>query len=611
MATEPATRTFPNPYSIPTPPGAEGWETMYPYHDLFTDERRDVDEERCWILNGIHFAEPMFPFDMVSAEQCFIGVSQANSRIFAIPPALGLECRVVNGYIYFTSNGVTDPAEIERRAAEFMPRAAHYFQNWDSLYARWEERVLKAIADLESLKVPDLPGVEDMSVVMDGGGISSSHRLLVAYNRLLEFNDLIWQYHFEFLNLGYAAYLNFNQLCQQHFPGITDQAMAKMVAGIDVILFRPVEELKKLARMALEEGIGDQVKGVTSLADLEARLAGNAGGQRWLAALRQVEKPWFYFSYGNGMYHHHRSWIDDPSLPLSTLGSFVERLEAGEDIARPLQRVIEERDRITDEYRALLPEGDARNAFEEALGLARTVFPYVENHNFYVEHWFNTIWWNKCRDFGALLVKHGFIDDVEDFFFMQGYEVYDALMDLRLAWATGGIPAGGRHWKPVVAARKAIHARLRQWSPPNALGSAPDSITEPLTIMLFGVTTERINSWLSRDGDGQGSTELRGFAGSPGVVEGVARVILRVDELDQLQDGEILIAPITAPSWTPVFGRIRAAVSDIGGIMSHAAIVAREHGLPAVVGTGYGTTTIRTGQRVRVDGDNGVVTVVG
>jgi len=77
-----------------------------------------------------------------------------------------------------------------------------------------------------------------------------------------------------------------------------------------------------------------------------------------------------------------------------------------------------------------------------------------------------------------------------------------------------------------------------------------------------------------------------------------------------MRDGEILVCPVTAPSWAPVFSKIRAAVSDIGGTMSHAAIVAREYGMPAVVGTGQATRRIRTGQRLRVDGDQGIVTIL-
>ena len=75
-------------------------------------------------------------------------------------------------------------------------------------------------------------------------------------------------------------------------------------------------------------------------------------------------------------------------------------------------------------------------------------------------------------------------------------------------------------------------------------------------------------------------------------------------------EGEILVAPVTAPSWAPVFGKIKATVTDIGGMMTHAAIVCREYGLPAVTGTGTATTAIKTGQMLRVNGSTGEVTIL-
>jgi pyruvate,water dikinase len=137
----------------------------------------------------------------------------------------------------------------------------------------------------------------------------------------------------------------------------------------------------------------------------------------------------------------------------------------------------------------------------------------------------------------------------------------------------------------------------------------PETITDPIMAMLWGITMERLESWLASS-DGARALELTGVAASPGVAEGPARVILRHDQLGELEQGEILVAPSTSSSWTPVFGKIAAAVLDIGGIMSHAAIVAREYGLPAVVGTGTGTTRIKTGDRLRVDADTGLVTIL-
>jgi pyruvate,water dikinase len=100
------------------------------------------------------------------------------------------------------------------------------------------------------------------------------------------------------------------------------------------------------------------------------------------------------------------------------------------------------------------------------------------------------------------------------------------------------------------------------------------------------------------------------MAASPGVAEGKVRVLTSADQLGELQQGEILVAQITAPSWAPVFNKIAATVTDIGGMMSHAAIVCREYGLPAVTGTGFATTRLKTGQLVRVDGSAGTVTVL-
>ena len=108
----------------------------------------------------------------------------------------------------------------------------------------------------------------------------------------------------------------------------------------------------------------------------------------------------------------------------------------------------------------------------------------------------------------------------------------------------------------------------------------------------------------------EGGALLRGTPGSPGMAEGPVRVVRDAAEFGRLRPGEVLVAPYTNPAWTPLFQQAVAVVVDSGGAMSHAAIVAREYGMPAVVGTGQATRRITTGQRVRVDGDRGVVTVL-
>ena len=601
-------RGFPSPFELPVPPGCEGWEELYAPHARFSEARRDFEEGRFWFQEGLHTPEALYPFDAVVYELAIVGHNQASSRLFALPTSLGGEARILNGYLYLSPNSVVDDEIVALRTALFEERAGHYYEHWDELYQRWVDKVEVATGELRSLDVPDLPEYEDESVVTEGRGVGSSYHLLAAYDRMFEGLDRMLQYHFEFLNIGYGAYFHFYELCRSVFPDVDDRTLAKMVAGIDVLVLRPDEELKRLARLATELGIGGLVRGAGSEVELHTVLAGNEAGEQWLADYEETKDPWFYFSCGIGVfYHHHRSWIDDPTLPIAAIGAYIGRLEAGEDIARPYEAILAERERITAEYRDLLPEG-TRDAFDRSLALARTVFPYVENHNFYVDHRYLTIFWNKVREFGALLAKHGFLDDGEDVFLLRHDEVRSALEDLRLAWASGAGPAfGPEHWPAVVERRKSIYDALRRWSPVPALGQIPDDITEPVSVMLWGITTDRVQEWLSSDG---ATPELTGIPGSPGVVEGFARVILDASRAGELQRGEILVAPTTSTSWTPIFGTIAGAVLDVGGVMCHAAIVAREYGLPAVVGTGVGTKRIRTGDRIRLDADSGVVTIL-
>lgn len=106
------------------------------------------------------------------------------------------------------------------------------------------------------------------------------------------------------------------------------------------------------------------------------------------------------------------------------------------------------------------------------------------------------------------------------------------------------------------------------------------------------------------------SNTLTGFAGAAGTVEGLVRVLDRPEEGNQLQPGEILVAVTTNVGWTPLFPMAAAVVTDVGAPLSHAAIVARELGIPAVVGCGSATTRLRTGDRVRVDGGRGIVEIL-
>jgi pyruvate,water dikinase len=296
-------------------------------------------------------------------------------------------------------------------------------------------------------------------------------------------------------------------------------------------------------------------------------------------------------------------------MPFACLPEYIKRVKSGDSLERPIAKLQAERKELIEGYRELLNTDEDRAAYDQMITLAHRVFPYVEGHKFYCEHWYTNLFFNKIREFGALLSANGFFPSAEDVFQLTHYELEMAIVDLMTAWANGSPPRGPARWPSIVAERRAAIAIWAKQDTPPALGPVPDVIDDPAIVMLWGITRDNLNQWLSAE-SGADSNELRGFAASRGVVEGPARIVKSVDEISRLKKGDILVCQITNPTWAPIFQMIVAAVSDIGGSMSHAAIVAREYGLPAVVGTGNATSRIKDGQRIRVDGGRGVVTIL-
>ena len=597
---------FPSPYAIETPPGCEGWQELYPYYAVFDESRREADEGRFWFWNSMHFPLPMPAFDVACIDAPYQAVGEWQNRFFAVPPAMGIDYRVVNGYVYISGNPVTDPAKIAERVEYFQRRAGYYFEHWDEIYAKWKQKMETLIAEITDLRVPDLPEYEPDELMLEDERNTAFYDVLDAYGRTLRMGDLMWQHHFELLLLGYGAYVAFSDFCKASLPDIPDQHIAQMVAGIDVLLFKPSAELRRLAKLAIDSGVDDAFVEGRSPAEIDAALERTDAGKAWLAALEEIKDPWFNMATGDGLYHYFRSWYDDPSIAYASVVGHVRALKEGEEVERPTEDLARERERLAKEYGVLLDE-ETRATFHELLGLSRMVFPYVEEHKFFCDYWFLTRWWNKVREFGALLAAHGFLEDGEDIFQLGRHEVSAALDELLLTWATGGAPLGPTYWPPIVARRKELLERLAGWTPPPALGATPEAITDPMSIMLWGVTTQRVHAWAQAE---EGGGRLTGAAASPGVVEGRARVLVDVEQIAAVRDGDILVCPITSPAWAPIFSNVKGVVTDIGGVMSHAAIVCREYGLPAVVGTGRATAEIETGQMIRVDGTSGVVTIL-
>lgn len=601
-------RQFPRPDEVPVPSGAEDWRSLYNWYHVF-DGQPGPDADGFWFQDALHHPDVMRPYDEIQCECWWQALGAFNTRIFAVPPAFGVDQRILNGYLYVTP--VPAPQEdIEARAELFAERASHYYDNWDDIYAEWKTKVVVCLDRIKATSFAPLPVVEDASVVTEHTGVSSGYRMIADYDQLVLTMYETYQYHFEFLNIGYAAYLTFFEFVRAQFPDIEEQSIATMVSGLWVDLYRPDDEMKRLAKLAVSLDIDDQIAAQTVPEALFTQLRASAAGGEWVADWEATADPWFMINTDSGHpggYSGSRTLFEQPELALDAIRSYAAQLRRGETVDRPTAEIIANRDRVSDGYRGLLAD-EVVPQFDALLALARKVFVYIEEHVLYIEHWMWAAFWGKSRELAATLTEMGVLDEAEDMFYLRRYEVMETLYDAVATWSVGS--ARGRsadHWRPIVAKRRAIVAALETQPMPPALGRPPEAVTEPLTQMLWGITTQSVEQWL--DGDAGGNV-ITGKAGSPGVVVGPARVVTDVAGLADVADGDILVCPATSPAWSPVFARLGATVSDIGGIMSHTAIVCREYGLPAVVGTQNACRRIKTGQLIRVDGTAGTVTIL-
>jgi pyruvate,water dikinase len=610
-----AEKRFPDPHEYKVPKELAGWEEMYPSHYIFAKERGQWEKGQFWYQDKIHDPEPMPPLDLIFHEAWQISLSQYTTRVFCIPPAQGIAQRMVGCYMYICAVTPPPPEIIKEKAGYFGKRVFYVFEHYDELWEKWLNKFQKLGREMAALKVPEeLPKyVPEEQVLPAPRGYYASYELIEAFNTLVSQMFKGWQYHFEMLNLTYLAYLMFADVARKLFPGISESAIGKMVAGAYVSMFRPEEELCRLSRLAASfPGIGDIIKRDVPVEQKIAELKKTEDGRRWLEELEKAKDPWFSVNCGSGWFYYEGSWVNKPAIPFSYMKSYVERLGKGEKIERSLEEISKKRDEIVAEYRKLIKTDEDKKSFEDAYRTVRSIYRYAEDHLFWVEHWFHTIWWDKIRDIGKLFVKYGMLKNVDDIFMFNRFEVPEMIEELVTWWALGeGIPMRGKYYMDKAEKRQRILAAARKWSPILALGIPPTEVSEPFTVMLWGITTDKVNEWLKGAAVVPGKvTEIKGFASSSGLVEGTARVLKLLEEIVTLKEGDIMVCPCSNPAWAPVFTKIKASVTDIGGLTSHAAIVSREYGLPAVTGTGIATSVIKTGDTIRVDGDRGIVTII-
>ncbi len=238
-------------------------------------------------------------------------------------------------------------------------------------------------------------------------------------------------------------------------------------------------------------------------------------------------------------------------------------------------------------------EGEALEEMRAANEINLKMAPLTPDHHFYIDQGANAHVRLVLIAIGEKLVEMGVLDAPADVVLFRYNELRAFI----------GNPTG-MDGRAIAAAARAKRAEAEKLQPKDWVGTVTATQLAFPYLNLWGFPDKFTRSQVKVHG------QVSGIAGSPGVVEGVARVVMSEAQFDSLQEGEILVCQMTNPAWQVLYGKISAVVTDAGGTVSHPAVLAREYGIPAVVGTSAGTSTIKTGDRLRVDGNVGVVTIL-
>lgn len=278
------------------------------------------------------------------------------------------------------------------------------------------------------------------------------------------------------------------------------------------------------------------------------------------------------------------TWAEDPAVPLDLVKAYLDM--PAYDPKAEQERLSAERETALAETLAPLgPEEAAR--LQAAVDAAKDVVMLQEDHNFFIDQRLGTLPRRLILATGRWLAAAGALEKAEDVFYLKHKELTAALL---------GDAAGLAR---AVATRKAEMEHWRGVTPPAFVGAPP--LPDP---------PGDLNRFWGNKVSSERKDELRGNPASAGIARGTARVIATLDEAHRLGQRDILVTRTTMPPWTPLFAVAGAIVTETGGVLSHAAVTAREYGLPAVLNVTDATRLIKDGQAIEVDGTRGTVRIL-
>ena len=533
------------------------------------------DEAKFWNQDRMHFPEPSTPLMEAFSKSFNAGFDRA-AKASELP--VRMSYLNINTYVYSAVNLAVSPEEMEvqgERAQKQVGANMAKLQEW------WETELLPEVKEhLAWWEAFDLKA-------------ASITELLAHMDETLDRLARLWDIHFLVAFPFLLAPSLFNDMYEDVFGKETAFDAYRLLQGFGNKTVDSGHALWALSREAIASPNVREAIESNEAAAVPAALEASEEGRAFLSKLQAYLEE--YGQRSNvfaelGSFH----WIEDPTTPIQNLKNYVT--EEDRDLKSELAALAEERERLLAQARERLkgyPQA-AQDGFEFLLKAAQAATIIQEDHN----HWIDQRATYKVRlvmlEVGNRFAAAGAIAEPNDVFYLTMDELRETANQLE-----------GADRKQIVTERKAEMEHFRGITAPPSLGTPPAGPPpdDPISNAMG-------RFWGAPPAQSEDPSVINGHASAPGKVTGTAKVVANLSEAGKVNPGDILVAPATMPAWTPLFASIAAVVTDAGGVLSHAAIVAREYNIPAVLGTGNATRTIQDGQTIEVDGDEGVVRIV-
>lgn len=572
-----------------------------------------------WELDRMHFPDPVLPFvASLSNEIIAVPFNRVVAQ-YALPVRLSTLC--VNTYLYLSFTPVGLPPDFVLKTMNALGRVAPGVVN--ALQGKAVAAIVqKYMAQLEPVieRLGDywdndwLPELREHLAYWENFDLAGATlpQLISHLDESLKRLARVWEIHFQIILPSFLALNLFDELYRDLFGHDDSFGAFRLLQGFDNKYLEADRTLWQLSRLALTLPTVSQALETCATAEVIPTLEKSPEGHIFLLELQVYLDEYGQCSHkADGL--SAVSWIEDPTPLITNLKDYLTQPDR--DLETELRAQVVAREELVAQAREQLqgyPQ-PVTNRFETLLKAAQVATMLHEEHNYWIDQRCQYQVRRVMQEVGQRLARAGVLDQSDEVFYLSVGEVRETAanlpdLDRGVSQILGEVRQADslsyKDRRTLVRERQAELEHFRAIQAPPAIGAMP--LAEPPDDP-FGRSFGRVMGTPV-----QPSAErhvLSGHAGSPGVTRGPAKVIRTLSEASKLQKGDVLVAEATMPSWTPLFVTA-AAVTDVGGILSHCAVVAREYHIPAVVGTGTATATIRDGQMLEVDGNAGIVRIL-